>query len=410
LPIRLIGILLFCACTKKGADTNEEKKPETVEAVVSILSESHQVIRGFGCATVFAPPNTPELTNSDYDKLFGAGNAQIGLNLLRIRIASDDAWRQVELQHAKGAIQRGAQVIASPWSPPARMKTNGSIIGGKLIPDSAAAYARYLNSFAAFMAANAAPLYAVSVQNEPDWEPSYESCTWSATEMRDFLKNQGALITATRLIAPELVNNNQGYVNTILADDGAIANLDILGTHLYGGGIIENETAKARGLEVWMTEHLDTNITYAASLATAVEIHDCFTKAGFNAYIWWYGKRFYGLIGQDGEITKRGYIVAQFARFLREGATRISTSTNSRSDVLISAYRRTNNKRVVIAINTGANNVKQTVNLAGTSAGTVVPYQTDESKNTEQGSAINITNESVVYTIPPLSIVTFVEQ
>lgn len=64
------------------------------------------------------------------------------------------------------------------------MKTNNNIIGGKLIPDSGAAYARYLNDFALYMASNGAPLYAVSVQNEPDWEPNYESCVWTATEMR----------------------------------------------------------------------------------------------------------------------------------------------------------------------------------------------------------------------------------
>ncbi|HLG40918.1 MAG TPA: glucuronoxylanase, partial [Chitinophagaceae bacterium] len=306
---------------------------------------------------------------------------------------------------------RGAKVFASPWSPPARMKTNNSIIGtgGKLIPDSAAAYAKYLNDFAVYMAANGAPLYAVSVQNEPDWEPSYEGCVWTATEMRDFLKNQGALITATRLMAPELVNNNQTYVNTILSDDGAVANLDIVGTHLYGGGIVENQLAKSKNKEVWMTEHLDTSTAYAANLNTAVEIHDCFTKANFSAYIWWYGKRFYGLIGQDGAVTKRGYIVSQFARFVKEGAIRLGSTPNSRPEVLISAYR-SGTKKVVVAINTGAADVKQTISFQGASATSVVPYLTSSSKNAEQGSAVTVTGNNFTYTIPSGSIVTFVEQ
>ena len=72
-----------------------------------------------------------------------------------------------------------------------------------------------------------------------------------------FFKKPGGLITATRLMAPELVNNNQAYVNTILGDAGAVANLDILATHIYGGGIVDNADAKAKGKEVWMTEHLD---------------------------------------------------------------------------------------------------------------------------------------------------------
>jgi glucuronoarabinoxylan endo-1,4-beta-xylanase len=409
--IFLTSVLFLCMFScKKDKNKNNTNNVATVEASISIYgNDNKQVIQGFGCATVFAPPNTSALTSEEFDRLFGSGNGQVGLNTLRIRIATDDAWRATELNYAKIAIQRGAKVFASPWSPPANMKTNNSLIKGKLIPDSAAAYAKYLNDFALYMANNGAPLYGVSVQNEPDWEPSYEGCVWTAIEMRDFLKNHGAVITATRLIAPELVNNNQTYVNTILSDDAAAANLDILGTHLYGGGIVENALAAAKGKEVWMTEHLDTLTTYAANLNTAIEIHDCFTKANFNAYIWWYGKRFYGLIGQDGIVTKRGYIVSHFARFIKQGAIRLGISTNTRNDVLISAYR-IGTKKVVVAINLGVYNVKQKISFQNASAVTVVPYVTTSAKNVEQGTALTVVNNVFDYTLPPGSIVTFVEQ
>jgi glucuronoarabinoxylan endo-1,4-beta-xylanase len=409
--IFLTSVLFLCMFScKKDKNKNNTNNVATVEASISIYgNDNKQVIQGFGCATVFAPPNTSALTSEEFDRLFGSGNGQVGLNTLRIRIATDDAWRATELNYAKIAIQRGAKVFASPWSPPANMKTNNSLIKGKLIPDSAAAYAKYLNDFALYMANNGAPLYGVSVQNEPDWEPSYEGCVWTAIEMRDFLKNHGAAITATRLIAPELVNNNQTYVNTILSDDAAVANLDILGTHLYGGGIIENALATTKNKEVWMTEHLDTLTTYAANLNTAIEIHDCFTKANFNAYIWWYGKRFYGLIGQDGIVTKRGYIVSHFARFIKQGAIRLGISTNTRNDVLISAYR-IGTKKVVVAINLGVYNVKQKISFQNASAVTVVPYVTTSAKNVEQGTALTVVNNVFDYTLPPGSIVTFVEQ
>jgi glucuronoarabinoxylan endo-1,4-beta-xylanase len=400
------------SCSKNNSGGGGGTPTNVLEAQVTILAaESNQVIEGFGCATVFSPPNTSEITSEEFDRLFGSSSGQVGLNILRIRIASDDAWRAVELDHAKAAIQRGAKILATPWSPPARMKTNNSIIGtgGKLIADSAAVYAKYLNDFAVYMASNGAPLYALSVQNEPDWEPSYEGCAWTATEMRDFLKNHGGLITATRLMAPELVNNNQTYVNTILSDDAAVANLDILGTHLYGGGIVENQLAKSKSKEVWMTEHLDTNITYAANLNTAVEIHDCFTKANFSAYIWWYGKRFYGLIGQGDAVTKRGYIVSQFARFIKQGAIRLGSTSNSRPEVLISAYKN-GTKKVVVAINTGSADVKQKISFQGASAASVIPYLTTSSKNAEQGSAITLANNSFDYTIPSQSVLSFLEQ
>ena len=410
--LQFVLFLFLLSCSKKTADENPGGGTTTngVDAEITIsANETYQSIQGFGCATVFAPPNTTPLTAEEFDRLFGSGNNQVGLNLLRIRIASDDAWRATELNHAMAAIQRGAKIIASPWSPPARMKTNNSLIGGKLILDSSAGYAKYLNDFALYMEANGAPLHAVSVQNEPDWNPSYEGCVWTATEMRDFIKNQGSLINATRLMAPELVNNNQTYVNTILSDDGAVGNLDIIGTHLYGGGIVENALAKSKGKEVWMTEHLDTLTTYTANLNTAIEIHDCFTKANFNAYIWWYGKRFYGPIGQDGLVTKRGYIISQFARFIRPGSVRLGTTQNSKPDVLISAYKN-GNKKIIVVINKRSEDVKQKINVNDAVLGDVIPYTTTSVKNAEQGTKLTVSGNAFTYTIPSNSIITFVEQ
>lgn len=412
IAIVLSAAALLASCGKdKNTGTGGGTTPvPTVDADVSILAaQTHQVIQGFGCATAFTPPNTTTYTSNDFDKLFGTGDGKIGLSIVRIRLASDDPWRAVELNHAKWAIQNGARVLATPWSPPANMKTNNSIIGGALKPDSGAAYAKYLNDFANYMAANGAPLYAVSVQNEPDWNPSYEGCPWSAAEMTSFLKNHGHLITATKLMAPELVNNNQTYVNTILGDNAAVANLDILGTHIYGGGIVENTTAKSLNKEVWMTEHLDTNYHYTANINTAKEIHNCLTTANFSAYIWWYGKRFYGPIGQDGAVTKRGYIMSHFARFIKPGAIRIGSSANSLSDVLVSAYNN-GTKKVIVAINTALYNVKQKITVQGAAVSNVVAYTTTELKNMEQGSAISVANSSFSFTLPANSITTFVEQ
>jgi glucuronoarabinoxylan endo-1,4-beta-xylanase len=227
--------------------------------------------------------------------------------------------------------------------------------------------------------------------------------------MKDFLKNYGQLITSTKVIASESFNNSQAYVNTILGDDQAAASLNIIGGHLYGGGMTENQLAKSKGKEVWMTEHLDTNITYTANLNTAVEIHDCFTKANFNAYIWWYGKRFYGPIGQDGLVTKRGYMISQFARFVKPGSVRLGTTSNSVTNVLISVYKN-GNKKIIVAINNRAEDVKQKFTVNGASLGNVMPHTTTLLKNAEQGTMITVSNNSFSYTLPSYSVTTFVEQ
>jgi glucuronoarabinoxylan endo-1,4-beta-xylanase len=401
-------LVLIAACAKKDNGGGGTNTP-ALDAEVSILTtQTHQVIQGFGGATVFRP--TVALTTEELDRLFGKANAQVGLNILRIRVTDDPSWRAIELANAKGAIQRGAKVIGTPWSPPAKFKTNNNIIGGALIADSGAGYAKYLNDFANYMASNGAPLYAISVQNEPDVKVTYESCDWTANEMMNFLKNHGHLITATKVIATESFNNNQIFTNAVLADPTAAANVDIVGGHIYGGGVVENTLAKTQGKEVWMTEHLDTLTTYTANLATATEIHQCLTTANFNAYIWWYAKRFYGPIGEDGLITKRGYIMSQFAKFVTPGSIRLGTSANTKADALVSAYKTTSGKKIIVVVNNYSSPVKQTFNIKDATVTEVMPYTTASNTDLAAGTKLTVSNNSFTYTLPALSITTFVEQ
>ena len=405
----LLYLQLSCS-NKGGGGGGTTPPPPPVAAEITVMAnDTKQTIQGFGCATVFNPPATTPVTNEEFDRLFGSNSGQVGLNILRIRVASDDAWRATELNYAKAAIQRGARVMASPWSPPARMKTNNNIVGGSLIVDSGANYARYLNDFANYMATNSAPLYAVSVQNEPDIAVTYESCEWTADQMRLFLRNHGHLVTSTKLMAPESFNNNLTYVNTILNDEMAAANVDLIGGHIYGNGIIENDVAKSKNKEVWMTEHLNEDVSYNGAMNTAIEIYDCLTKANFNAYIWWYGKRFYGPIGQDGIVTTRGYMISHFARFVKPGAVRVNTSSNSVSNVFISAYI-SGGKKIIVAINNGNTVVNQTVKVQNTTVGEFIPYTTTKSSNMQQEAKITAAGNAIVYSLPAYSVTTFVEQ
>ena len=83
-------------------------------------------------------------------------------------IAHDQAQILPLLRQAK-AINPHLQIIASPWSPPAWMKTNGSLIGGRLIDDPRIyrSYALYLLKFVQGYQANGVTVNAITVQNEP---------------------------------------------------------------------------------------------------------------------------------------------------------------------------------------------------------------------------------------------------
>ena len=93
-----------------------------------------QRIDGFGGGVQFLSPATLDpVPTSTMDTLFGIGTNQLALTLLRIGIDPNNNWNN-QLLDAQKAVARGAGVLATPWSPPAAMKDNGSTIGGSLFP------------------------------------------------------------------------------------------------------------------------------------------------------------------------------------------------------------------------------------------------------------------------------------
>ena len=67
------------------------------------------------------------------------------------------------------ALNPNLKILASPWSPPAWMKTNGSLIGGRFIDDprNYQAYARYFVRFVQDYQRAGVPVDALTLQNEP---------------------------------------------------------------------------------------------------------------------------------------------------------------------------------------------------------------------------------------------------
>jgi glucuronoarabinoxylan endo-1,4-beta-xylanase len=157
-----------------------------------------------------------------------------------------------------------------------------------------------------------------------------------------------------------------------------------------------------------MTEYLDTDTTWAHNLATGKQINDCLV-AGMSAYVWWYIVRFYGPIKENGYVSKRGYVMSQFARFVRPGYFRVDATVNPQSQIYLSAYK-DNNKVVIIAINNGAQSVDQTFMLKEGTVTGFTPYVTSNIEKCVQQSDINVTNSTFSATLKPSSITTIVSQ
>ena len=387
------------------------------EAAAVYLDSTKQIISGFGAANIL--PWRPDMTTDEINKAFGTGDGQIGFSILRLRIPPVTNEFSLNVTTAQLAYSMGATIIASPWSPPASMKTNNSTVGGRLDDSSYAAYAAHLKSFVDYMASNGVPIYAVSVQNEPDVSVTYESCDWNAAEMLRFMKDYAPMV-GTKVFAPESFNFNKSLSNPLLNDSLATSNLAFVGGHIYGGGLEPYLLAEAKGKEFWMTEHLVLETEWTDNLATGKDMLDCL-NFGMSAYIWWYIVRFYGPIYDDGshpstppgaipgEISKRGFVMSQFSRFIRPGYYRVDATENPQSQVYLSAYKN-GSSVVIVAINMGSQSVDQTFAIVNGTVSSVTPYVTSDSKDVVQEGDIPVLNGIFTTTLEGSSITTFVSE
>ncbi len=339
---------------------------------------TYQTIRGFGGATAWLGP----LTTAQATALFNPANG-LGLSILRVRIDPEGSststppyftseWAD-ELTNATEAQSANpkAIVFASPWTPPASMKTSSvsqpyysgspacspaaGYCGGYLNPSDYAAYESYLDDFVSYFATNSVSLYAISMQNEPDFSAqtneNYESCSWTPQQMDTWVANNSSGLT-TKLLMPESASFQFGQSDPTLSDATAVGHVSIIAGHLYGTSPSYYTNAENAGKDVWMTEHyLSPSVSGATpaigdAIAAAEEVHNSMTVGDYNAYVWWWiwdnpaDSINYGLINSSTSSpspTYYGYAIGQFSKFIQPGAVRVS-ATNNASGVYVSSY------------------------------------------------------------------------
>ncbi|MDE3057417.1 MAG: T9SS type A sorting domain-containing protein [Bacteroidota bacterium] len=370
------------------------------------LDSIQQVIRGFGAANIVQW--RPDMTAGQIQTAFGTGPGQLGFSILRLRIPPDSTSFSVYVPTAKAASSMGVTVIATPWTPPAWMKSNNSTIGGYLNQSAYAAYAAHVKAFADTMSSNGVSLYAISVQNEPDANVNYESCYWNATQFLNFMKNNAPAV-GVPVFMPESENFKHQLSDSTLNDPTAAANIAFIAGHIYGGGLTTYPLAVEKGKELWMTEHLDTDTTWAHVLATGKEINDCM-NAGMSAYVWWYIVRFYGPIYENnGGPTKRGYVMSQYAKFVRPGFYKVSASPQPQRNVYVTAYK-SGAKIVIVAINLNTSPVNQSFALQNGTAEVFASYVTSSVKSCAQGNFFTVSNGRFAAMLDASSVTTFISQ
>ena len=195
------------------------KQPlETQSCLLVNSKHKFQTFLGIGgaitdaSAEVFAkltPDKQEEFLNAYYNSSTGIGYTLIRTNINSCDFSSDsymyikenDAQLKTfsiahDLDYKIPLIKRAilkannAIVYASPWSPPAFMKSNNNILqGGHLLPKFYQSWANYYVKFINEYKKQGIPIWGLTIQNEPMATQRWESCIYTADEERDFLKN-----------------------------------------------------------------------------------------------------------------------------------------------------------------------------------------------------------------------------
>lgn len=276
------------------------------------------------------------------------------------------------------AVNPELQIMATPWSPPAWMKTNGSMIGGKLKTDCYGVYADYLIKYIEAYKKEGITIHTMTVQNEPEFgTAAYPCMDMTADEQRVFIRDFfGPKLHASGLLTKIVLFDhncdNPNYPISIMNDDEAKKWIDGSGFHLYNGNInaLCDVYEAHPDRNIYFTEQsgggwapdFDQNVRwYVGELM--IGAMNCWSK---NVLLWNLAldenngpKNFgcqdcYGVveINKNGEIKKHGeyYALTHYGKFVEMGAMRLTSESN---DIKGVAFKNPDNSIVYIAVNYG---------------------------------------------------------
>lgn len=307
--------------------------------------------------------------------LFGR-DPGIGLSITRLTIgASDFSRRHYSYSSRRGrfslaavrrdvapvtraalAINSDLMVMASPWSAPAWMKTSGSLITGSLAPEYYDDFAAYLRDYVVGMGELGVPIDALTIQNEPHFEPvDYPGMRVSPAERAAFIGGHlGPLLEREGLDVIILDwDHNWDQPESpmeVLSDPVAARYIEGVAWHCYGGDVSAQSQVQAAFPEksVWLTEcsgggwgpdfgeslaWMTRNLIIGGTRnwARGVHLWNLALDENSGPHLGGCGdcRGVVTINRRTGEVTRNVeyYVLAHASRFVRPGAVRIESDT-----------------------------------------------------------------------------------
>jgi glucuronoarabinoxylan endo-1,4-beta-xylanase len=439
--------------SSSGSGSTTPPPPATGTSTIN-WTNVHQVIDGFGGSNAFA---SASMSTADQDFFFGTGTGELGLSILRVAVPDNSgitgncasvgsSCAGAVVGDMKAALANGARVYATPWSPPANYKSNGSITcannSAPLASGDYGAYATWLANFVQSLQAQDVNLYAISVQNEPDTCQSYDSATWTAANYDSFVKSYlGPTFAAdglsTLIMLPEagIYSQTSGYDATCGSDPTCAAYVAGINWHDYDAVLTGTNTVQPdpypsnfpAGKKYWETEtscpgagsSMGCASTFTTDIGDALRwgavVDQRLAVDGANAWLYWWlqspeSSDNQGLMNSNGTVALRAYMLGQYGKFVRPGYYRIDATHLPQTGVSVTAYQNTStNTLVVVATNYTNAAVSQAFSLSNAPTFTsVTPTTTSASQSLAQQAAVAVSGDSFTYSLPAQSITTFV--
>jgi glucuronoarabinoxylan endo-1,4-beta-xylanase len=318
------------------------------------------------------------------------------------------------------------------WEPPSFM-TNSSQRGGLCgVPgvscssgDWRQAYANYLVQDAKFWASAGITPSTLGFVNEPaTGTGGFGSMLFTPAQAADFLSVLGPTLRSaglsTKITCCDTLGFNQlpSYVSAVQGS----GSVGVFTSHGYSAA--PTTPVNTSGQPVWQSEWSVNGNQWdgawddggqADGLTWAQHLHAGLTGANLNAFFYFWGisttshdSSLIGLRGSTLTPAKRYYSLANYSRFIRPGATRISASSGT-GGLEVSAYKNPDGSVIVVALNSGTSSASAAYTVANTglSSGTVTPYLTNGSSNIAAQATIPLSGGAFTATVPGRSLVTF---
>ncbi|MEJ1928817.1 glycoside hydrolase family 30 beta sandwich domain-containing protein [Nostoc sp. NIES-2111] len=279
-------------------------------------------------------------------------------------------------------LNPGLKLMGTPWSPPGWMKTSGSMIGGTLKPEYERALAKYFIRYIRAFQAKGIPVEAVSVQNEPLFQPTnYPGMIMQPDQQARFIgRYLGPSIAAaglqTKIFGYDHNWDRPDYPLSLLGD--AAARPYIAGTAFHGYGGSPDAMSSVRGAYpdkgIYFTEQSGGDFApfygdFAKNLKAMAQTYIIGNFRNWaRSVLFWnlaldesYGPHNGGCTNCTGLVTINTadgtyrpnveyFVMGHVSKFVRPGAVRIqSTSTAYLPSV---AFQNPDGTKVLVVLNT----------------------------------------------------------